>query len=492
MAARENQGYLIAVIILVLLVLILGLLTFFGWSKANEYSEGVTKAQTDLNVEQKVREAYQVEAEILRAYIGNSGESLAEVDTKQETFDRIRNSLTETQKSAIQNVALQLEDVKKTYEADMQQYIARTEDEQAEELTWSSLIRNLIAVTAKKHNELAVARRENEDDQLDFQNKLDAQKKTLEETEKQLAAKVEELAMAKKLYLENEDKLNKALTNTRNELKQAGDENQNSRQQLTGQINNLETSNGSLVTENESLKTRVTELTTENFDVADGQVLRTAGDSVFVNIGSGDGLRPNMTFSVYDSQVNNFERNQQKAKIEVLEVTGLHTARAKITEEDVIVPIKSGDNVVTPTWDPGYSVPIALAGIFDLDGDGNSDRLRFIRMIENNGGTVVAQHDEEGKIIGKIDSSTRYLVLGGSPEPGTLKQDALGNVYNAIRKLEADAESHTVQVIDVRKMMNWMGLHNNAQIVRADGETSGNGFRERKPSVESNDGNSTR
>lgn len=492
MAARENQGYLIAVIILVLLVLVLGLLTFFGWSKANEYSEGVTKAQTDLSVEKKVREAYQVKAEILRAYIGNLGESLLEVPTKQKTFDGIKNSLTETQKSAIQNVILQLEDVRKTYEADMQQYIARTEDEQAEELTWSGLIRNLIAVTAKKHNELAVARRENEKDLLNFQTKLDAQKKTLEATETQLAAKVDELAAAKKLYLDNEEKLNAALTNTRNELNKTGREFQNTRQQLTGQINNLETTMGNLVAENQSLKNRVIEFTTENFDLADGQVLRTAGDTVYVNIGSGDGLRPNMTFSVYDSQVNNFVKNQQKAKIEILEVTGAHTARAKITEEDVIVPIKTGDNIVTPTWDPGYSVPIALAGIFDLDGDGHSDRLRFIRMIENNGGTVVAQHDEEGKIIGKIDSSTRYLVLGDSPKPGSLKQDALGNVYNAIRKLEADAESHTVQVVDLRKMMNWMGLHNNAQIVRADGGTSGNGFRQRTPAVDFKNGSSTR
>ena len=77
-------------------------------------------------------------------------------------------------------------------------------------------------------------------------------------------------------------------------------------------------------------------------------------------------------------------------------------------------------------------------------------------MIEKNGGTVVAQNDEEGKVIGKIDSSTRYLVKG-SPGDGLE-----ANFNNAMRELEKQAEDNSVQVVDLRKMMNWMGLHNKA------------------------------
>ena len=65
MAARENQGYLIAVIILVLLTLVLALVAFLGIAKATEYSEGLVKAKADLNVQNKVSEAHQIEAEIL-------------------------------------------------------------------------------------------------------------------------------------------------------------------------------------------------------------------------------------------------------------------------------------------------------------------------------------------------------------------------------------------------------------------------------------------
>ncbi len=479
MAARENQGYLIAVIILVLLVLILGLLTFFGWSKANEFYEGMGKAKSDLNVEKKVREAHQIEAEILRAYVGDQGESTAEVPTKFKTVERISNdsTLDQAQQSAIKNVVQRIRDVQATYDRDMQQFIARTEDDQAEDLTWSGVVRNLISVTAKKHNELAVARKQNEQDQLDFQNKLAAQQKTLDETEKQLMAKTKDLQEAKELYQANEKKLNEALQFSRAELTKSNNTLENVRAELGDKIDKLSTSNEMLASDNETLKNRIVELTTENFDLADGRILRVAGRYAFLDIGRADGLRPNMTFSVYDSSVNNFEENAQKAKIEVLEVTGAHTARARVTEYDPIYPIKKGDNVVTPTWDPGYSVPIALAGFIDLDGDGNSDRLRFNLMIEKNGGTVVAQNDEDGKIIGNIDSSTRYLVRGSTGD------GLQAGLNNAMRELEEQAEANSVPVVDLRKMMNWMGMHNRATIVRNDGKDQGRIFRERSPAT---------
>ena len=176
-------------------------------------------------------------------------------------------------------------------------------------------------------------------------------------------AKSEELDATKKLYQENEKKWKTALRNTESELRSANEASDNERQKMRAQINGLEKVKGELVMENESLKTKVTKYEAENFDLADVQVVRVAGKSVFLNIGEADGLRSNMTFAVYDSQVNNFEKNQEKAKIEVLAVTGAHTARARVNDEDPLYPVKKGDNIVTPTWDPGYNVPIALAGI---------------------------------------------------------------------------------------------------------------------------------
>lgn len=488
MAARDNQGYLIAVISLVVIVLLLGGLTFFGWAKASEYSEGIAQAESNLAVEKKVREAYQIEAQVLKALVGNLGESLAEVDTNIASVKRLTNdsSLSAANQTAITNVASNLDNIKRTYDADIQQFIARTEEDQAAELTWTGLVANLIAVTSDKHNALEVERQQNKQDREDFLNKVDTAQKTLDATNEELESKKSELAESKKLYNENMTQLRTALQKNESELNRVQRGFSDDRRKLNEEIGALKVERGGLLTQKRNQKIRIDSLTAENFDLADGQVLRVAGDSVFLNIGRADGLRTNMTFAVYDNTVNNFQLNEQKAKIEVLSITGPHASVARITEEDFIKPIKKGDNIVTPTWDPGYRVPIALAGILDLDGDGRSDRLRLVRLIENNGGRVVAQTDESGAVIGKIDPTTRYLVLG------TTGTGLEAEINNGIRELERQAELNTVEPIDLKKLLNWMGQHSRSSIVRNDGNEIRGGFRERRPAGSGSKGSDTK
>ena len=69
MAARENQGFLIAVIILVLLTLVLALATFLGISKANEYAATKEAAEKSLAVQKTLGEAHKIEAQVLREKI---------------------------------------------------------------------------------------------------------------------------------------------------------------------------------------------------------------------------------------------------------------------------------------------------------------------------------------------------------------------------------------------------------------------------------------
>ena len=108
-----------------------------------------------------------------------------------------------------------------------------------------------------------------------------------------------------------------------------------------------------------------------------------------------------------------------------------------------------------------------LAGRLDPAdvGDGSSDLGRLKQMIENNGGRVVAWNDERGKITGKIDPTTRYAVLGESPEPSA---EFSGALYSAINELTDQAKRNTVQQIDQRKLLNWMGRHNNATVEQLD------------------------
>ena len=71
MAARENQGLLIAVIILVLLTLVLALAAFLGLSKAGENADSNAQFEADVAYYKKLSEGYQNQAELLKALAGD-------------------------------------------------------------------------------------------------------------------------------------------------------------------------------------------------------------------------------------------------------------------------------------------------------------------------------------------------------------------------------------------------------------------------------------
>ena len=467
MAARENQGYLIAVIILVLLTLVLALLTFLGMSNAGQLAEDKADLQSKLTVAEKKGRAHEIEAQILRAYVGGLNENTAEVQTNLTALQRITNdsALNDTQKSSIQVVANRVDEVQAAYERDMKQFVARAEDDNTEDLTWSAVVRHLVNVTAKKHNDLNIQRNQNANDKERLESEKQALQERLNENEKLLTTVTENFNNEKKRNADKEQQLLADLTTAQNTIRENSRLSEEKLSKLRNVNEGLETKNGKLQTDNRDLALRIAELTTENFDLHDGIISQVGRELVYINRGRNDGLRTNQTFAVYDSRVNNFVKGQEKAKIEVIRITGPHTADAKITEQDSVNPIIKNDKIVTPTWDPGYSVPIALAGVFDMDGDGNSDLLQFVRLIENNGGRVVARHDANGKIQGKIDASTRYLVLGGSPKLNPTAESSAA-INNAIRELERQAEDKSVQVIDMRLMLNKMGRHNRAKVDR--------------------------
>ena len=187
-------------------------------------------------------------------------------------------------------------------------------------------------------------------------------------------------------------------------------------------------------------------------------------NSVFIDLGRLDGLEPNRAFVVYDQSVTNFEKDRHKATVEVVRVLESQ-AEARITGEDPTNPILSGDFVLTAVWDPGHTVRMALAGKFDMDNDGYDDTEKLEQLIKRNGGIVVARHNQDGEIQGKIDSTVRYLVLGAAPNLGV---DANPAVVRAMDEMEAMADENTVQVIDMRKLLIKMGVRNQAKIEKLD------------------------
>ena len=477
MAARESQGYLIAVIILVLLVLLLALGSFFGISKANEYSARVTELEAQLNVEKKLSAAYQIKGEVLKAYVGNLNKSVAEVQTEIDRLNTLTSGVDATQQQVINDIKTEIEFIRDEYESDKLQNLSSDEGD-AVEFTWRGHADNLRNVLAEKHKELNI--KQNDILRIDRERKTEVEQKEAEVAEAQRT-----LAAERQNAAEREASLQQELNAATESVQQITAQNeisgrraQQAQDQLIADRGRWEAERSELEEDKRLLTERLVVYEREVFDLPDGAVVRVspAINTVHIDRGTSDALRANLTFAIYDKDVTNFERNAQKATIEITRVTGSHSAEARIIMEDPTNPILRGDHIVSPTWDPGYSVPIALVGVFDLDYDGNSDRERLVQQIERNGGTVVAMHDEQGNIIGEIDATTRYVVFGTEPPIDTSQK-----VMTAINRLTEQGRRNQIQEIDVRKLLNWMGQHGRARVERLDSQI-GEEFRNRQPS----------
>jgi len=88
MAARENQGYLIAVIVLVLLALILALVAFLGIQKAYEQAELAQASDAKHKATLLLAKAEGLKAEALKAIIGDLGTAPSELGKTSTTSSR--------------------------------------------------------------------------------------------------------------------------------------------------------------------------------------------------------------------------------------------------------------------------------------------------------------------------------------------------------------------------------------------------------------------
>ena len=302
---------------------------------------------------------------------------------------------------------------------------------------------------------------------------------TLNERTKALAQTEQDLADEKQRNATKEKELQNLVENIQESKVLLEDEFTDQKDELQLTISKLGEDMKFVVQQNTAMKERINEYEKQVFDLPDGQIVQVseAGGNVFIDMGRLDGVRANLTFAVYDRTANDFEKDRHKAMVEVIEVLGPHLAKARVTDEDPLNPILTKDQVLSATFDRGDAVTIALGGFFDLDSDGISDLEKLKRMIVRNGGRVVASHDDEGNITGEIDSTTRFFVLGPSPRSGSRE------VVTAMADMQAQAEGNSVDTIDLRKLLNWMGVHGSAKIERMDsriGEKTG--FQQRQPS----------
>lgn len=429
MAARQDQGLQIALIILIFLFILSAVAAYIGWKSYGESEQRGAELRNQLNDKTTQVDNMQTENEDLREMIG---------------FGRNDN----------------FKDVNTSYESDMKRFGDAIADETRR------FYRTVLEAVFKEGQDTAGREADAKSQIKDLTARFEA----LEgETNKQIAQ-----------FKDANKKLEEDNANERNKFKQSRLELENTKTQLLANLDKqrteLESQIGERDTKLKAFDVQVAELKRavvnwreqvpkdeESFEIADGRIswVNQENGKVWINVGEADAIRRQVTFNVYDADEHDADRAIKKGSIEVTEVTGDHMSEARITQDDPTNPILTGDHIYSPVWHPGKKLRFALTGVIDVDNDGISD-LQIVRdLVELNGGILDAYLGDDGKIVGDITAHTRYLVLGEFPESAVR-----ANMQDGWQSMNKKAAELGVETITLDQLFNRMGYTPQDRVVR--------------------------
>ncbi len=390
MAAKENQGLQIALIVLVMLTVILLATTYFAFSS---YQKAEARAQENAtqasDANNGLRDATNDRDE-LKATIGVSLDS-----------DGIEAARTQFQQHLAQWGA-GLPEEKQSYTGLME--------------TLGSALNDANTLLVEEKDRLAQLQRDYQQLQATTAQKLQENQDLLD----QYATDVKNLQTAleeqKGQIDADKEQLLSQVATLKEQMEQAVSEQRQ-------QYDNLQAQHQDLQTRYEVFREQSEQGKPDNFEVADGRITRVSarGGTVSINVGSRDALPRQATFSVYGRDAEQVAQAERKGAIEVVRITGPHSAEARITDETLTNPILTGDKIFSPAWHPGRREHFAVTGFIDIDSDGRSDLDTMLSLIRLNGGTVDAYIDAQGNSpagFGPDNMSvhTRYIVEGTPPQ----------------------------------------------------------------------------
>ncbi|MGY8771443.1 MAG: hypothetical protein ACKVH8_23770 [Pirellulales bacterium] len=409
MASKDSQGLQIAVILLVLLVVGLGVTTFVFKSAYDKATIAEASAQQAKAAESSRVTTLLTERNALKVMIGHTDET--PMEEVQTAFDADMKSFVDEEGIdpllMVQNY--------RTLPKNLHFAMVKSD---AEEAKTSELL------TAKSA-ELTAAKQQASADKVKFNGQLAA------EVKKSTDLAAEKSAERAKLEKVQQDLLAQK-TKVLQEVSQKVDA-ANAKASVAAK--QLENANKLIIVKNDQLKENEPKLG----DLPDGRVVwvNQKDRKLWIDLGTSDYLRPQMSFSVYEKGEANIARAEKKGSIEITRVFDSHQAEATILDADVANPVMPGDIIFTPIWAPGRKMEFAMVGVMDLNNDGEDDSAQIRKAIEVTGGKISAWVDEDGTPNGVITPDTRYLILGAQPTEKS--SSAMLSSYTAFKEKARNA-----------------------------------------------------
>ncbi|MBT5018429.1 MAG: hypothetical protein HON04_06750, partial [Planctomicrobium sp.] len=200
---------------------------------------------------------------------------------------------------------------------------------------------------------------------------------------------------------------------------------------------------------------------------------------VWIDLGSEDKLRPQISFSVYPQKHIDLGKNKKdiKAKIEVTKIINNHLAEARVIQEDFDRPIQEGDLVDSPIFTSGQIEFFSFIGTLDLDGDGESDRELLHDILENAGAEIELEVSDQGNRIpekGEMTQKTKFLVIGEIPNPNPIAKNPMRaaeiqRIIDESIALRKEALKKGIRIVNLKDFLNYIGYIRKPRIIEING-----------------------
>jgi hypothetical protein len=420
MAARENQGLQIALILFVILTVILAGFTYYVYKNGQEANEELKNRSAELEEVKKARDVVYKENMELKEMLG--------FKDKEE-----------------------LGEIRKIFAQDM---LAFEPGYQSDNIHYRALPPHLLSVINAKSEEVVSATDRVKQLEAELARVKTEAANEVALVQKKFTAMKTDYDTVRTKYVADVDRITGLRKDLTVKLDRAAKEIATVKDTSKKQLDVVYAEAAQLKKKNEALVSKANEKKTQTFEVPDAKIVDISPREqlVWINVGHADNIRRQVKFSVHEQGTSNVMSSQSKGSIEVTKVVGEHMSEARIVDEDTRNPILRGDVVYSPTWTPGRQLRFALAGFMDIDGDGKSDRKEVRNLILSHNGLIDADVDELGNRQGQLSIDTKYLVLGDRPTEKTATE-ALAQ-YSAIQD---QAHQLGVEKIPLAKLLDMMG-----------------------------------
>ncbi len=455
-ADNQNQLLVIGLVLMVILCIGLGLMTYFSYSGQDDLIRDRDKYASLADQREKLLSKLRFSDAMAHIEIGDDTKAQQEAfrDNKKENIEAYNARVAALEKGGLINWDKAQDKATTTYVTEMVRLRKDLEGEKKARIEndkRQTKLREEIDVKAAT----AIAR-------------ADALDKALKGTEDKITKSVQDLADR---LTDTIAKLEKEIPDQKKNLElieKLGED----KKKIQEAVTKLETAIAASRKEAQDYKAKLYDEDRLKYDQPKAKITDVSADgvTVYLNVGSADLVKPGVTtFSIFAP--GTYKTNAKaKAKIEVTDVLADHRSVARVTEAPLYPvrdPIVRGDQLYNAIWTPGQKEHVAIVGRIDL-GDGRDSTAEFVRHLEKMGVVVDAWLDFSTlpatvKGQGITREQTRYAIMADRPTveagaaPGDARMEKRIAIGGDIGKLEKDAESKQVTKVQARDFMERIG-----------------------------------